>query len=435
MNLVKRAILYIARKWRKTLLVFLILFAVAALVLSGLAISDAQEQKTAELRGTTGASFTVGQNLANAERHFDEKGNSYYSEKPITDEMIASIAGVEGISAYNAYTTATMYCYTQDGKYIDMTDLGEFENILPVDEVDCISYVFGCMNSEYQNNFTSGKFELTEGSHVTSDCENSIVMSRRAAEDNGLKIGDTIQVKYDAGEPVIELTIIGLFDIIADEQDFDMSDSITAVDYMAYSFIDVNSMKALLANHEDYQYVDSADFIVSDPEKLESIIQEVQSISSIDWNTYSITVNDEVYQRVSTSISDTSSLISVFIWIAVCVSMVIVVLLLSMWMRSRKREIGVLLAIGLSKLSIIMQYILETLLIAVFAFPCGYLVSNYVAGRLGGLFGKTAETIAVTSQHFVLVSGIGALLLVLAVLFSCIPILRYKPREILAQME
>lgn len=435
MNLMKRAVLYTARKWKKTLLVFLILFAVAALVLSGLAISDAQEEQTAELRGTTGASFTVGQNLENADWKVDKNGNSYYSEKPITDEMIASIASVEGISAYNAYITATMYCYTQDGKYIDMADLGELENILPVDEVDCMSYVFGCINSEYQNNFTSGKFELTEGSHVTSDCENSIVMSRQAAEDNGLKIGDTIQVKYDAREPVIELTIIGLFDIIADEQDFDMSDSITAVDYMAYSFIDVNSMKALLANHEDYQYFDSADFIVSDPEELEIIIQEVQRISSIDWDNYAITVNDEVYERVADSISDTSSLITIFIIIVTVVSVILIVLILSMAMRSRLREIGILLSIGISKISILLQYIFETFIIAIVALPVSYFVSQSMAGNLGTLFGKTAENIAVTSQHLIIVAVVGGVLLVTAVILSCVPVMRYKPKEILSQME
>ena len=50
MNLGIRAILYSARKWKKTLLVFFLLLAITTLVLSGLAIADAQEEQAEELR-------------------------------------------------------------------------------------------------------------------------------------------------------------------------------------------------------------------------------------------------------------------------------------------------------------------------------------------------------------------------------------------------
>ena len=75
MNLGIRAILYSARKWKKTLLVFCLLLAITTLVLSGLAIADAQEEQSEELRGVTGASFTV-------------TANNGYTLHPVTDEMI-----------------------------------------------------------------------------------------------------------------------------------------------------------------------------------------------------------------------------------------------------------------------------------------------------------------------------------------------------------
>ena len=59
MNLGTRAVLHTARKWKKTLLIFCLLLSITTLVLSGLAIADAQEEQAEELRGTTGASFTV----------------------------------------------------------------------------------------------------------------------------------------------------------------------------------------------------------------------------------------------------------------------------------------------------------------------------------------------------------------------------------------
>ena len=64
MNLGLRAILYTVRKWKKTLLVFCLILSISTLVLSGLAISDAQEEQSEELRSVTGASFTVERNLS-----------------------------------------------------------------------------------------------------------------------------------------------------------------------------------------------------------------------------------------------------------------------------------------------------------------------------------------------------------------------------------
>ena len=82
-----------------------------------------------------------------------------------------------------------------------------------------------------------------------------------------------------------------------------------------------------------------------------------------------------------------------------------------------------MLAVGIAKPAVILQYVLETLLIAVVAFPLAYLSSKQVAGTLGTLFGKTAENVIVTPQ------------LVVAVLVSSISAMRLKPRQILAQME
>ncbi|HJB94959.1 MAG TPA: FtsX-like permease family protein, partial [Candidatus Mediterraneibacter intestinigallinarum] len=96
---------------------------------------------------------------------------------------------------------------------------------------------------------------------------------------------------------------------------------------------------------------------------------------------------------------------------------------------------GILLAVGIAKPAVVLQYLLETLLIAVPAFPLAYVCSQQVAGALGTLFGKTAENVIVTPEHFMLVTIAGCILLIMAVLLSGIPAMRLKPRQILSQME
>ena len=160
-----------------------------------------------------------------------------------------------------------------------------------------------------------------------------------------------------------------------------------------------------------------------------------KKIHTIDWNNFLITANDEVYQNISNALSDTGTLITTLIAVITAVSMVLIILILSMSVRGRKRETGILLAAGISKPTVVLQYVLETLLIAAAAFPLAYLSSRQAAGILGTLFGKTAENVVVTSQHFTLTATVGSVLLIASVLVSCIPVMRLKPKTILSQME
>ena len=425
MNLGIRAILYSARKWKKTLLVFCLLLAITTLVLSGLAIADAQEEQAEEVRGTTGASFTVERNLSTG-GWASGNGGSYSTQELITDEMLQEISSVDGIAGYDAALVAMPHYYNESG-----------ESLVNDNVVD-IYYTYGSINTEYNQLFSSGRFELVEGSHITENVKNGLIISKENAERNGLKIGDKITGINDPNndDPEVDMEIVGFFDVIADKDDeATMYDAATLRDYTDYAFCSFNAMKEMAVNYEDGSKLQEADFFVEDAAQLDNVIAEVQNISSINWDNFIITANAEVYQNISSALSDTGTLITTLIVVITVVSMVLIILILSMSIRSRKRETGILLAVGIAKPAVILQYVLETLLIAVVAFPLAYLSSKQVAGALGTLFGKAAENVIVTPEHFMLVAIVGGVLLVAAVLVSSISTLRLKPKQILAQME
>ena len=425
MNLGIRAILYTVRKWKKTLLIFCLLLSITTLVLSGLAIADAQEEQTEEVRGTTGASFTVERNLSTG-GWASGNGGSYSTQEFISEEMLQEISSVDGVAGYDAALVSMPYYYTQSGESIITED------------VNNSFYTYGSLNSEYNELFVSGRFELVEGSHITEDVPNGLVLSRERVEKNGLKLGDKVFGINDpyADDPEVEMELVGIFDIVADKDDeATMYDAATLWDYTDYAFCSFHAMKEMAVNYEDGNKLTEAHFFVEDAAELGSIIEKVQDISSINWDNFIVTANDEVYQNISSSLSDTGTLITTLIVVVTVVSMVLIILILSMSIRSRKREMGILLAVGIAKPSVILQYVLETALIAVVAFPLAYLSSRQVAGTLGTLFGKAAENVVVTPQHFALVAVAGGVLLIIAVMVSCIPALRFKPKQILSQME
>ena len=309
----------------------------------------------------------------------------------MTEDMIREIASVDGIQGYDASLITLPRIFNADGEEL------EHENYS--------FYNYGSYNSQYHELFLSGRFELVEGSHITDDMPDGIMISKELAEWNGLKVGDTLTGIYypENNTPAVDMEIVGIFDVVAWGEDGDG--------------------------------ISEAYFYVTDAAQLDNVIKDVQNISSINWNNYTITSNDEVYQNISSALSDTGTLITTLIIVITVVSMVLITLILFMSVRSRKRETGILLAVGIAKPAVVLQYQLETLLIAVPAFPIAYVCSKQVAGTLGTLFGKTAENVIVTPEHFMLVAIAGCILLIMAVLLSGIPAMRLKPRQILSQME
>ena len=424
MNLGIRAILYTARKWKKTLLIFCLLLSISTLVLSGLAIVDAQEEQTEEVRGTTGASFTVERNLSTG-GWSSGNGGSYSTQEFISEDMIKEIASVDGIAGYDASLIVHEDFFNEEGKALKTEKYG--------------FYSYGSYNSEYNDMFLSGRFELVEGSHITENMTNGLIISRNLADWNGLEIGDTVTGIYypENNTPAVDMEIVGIFDVVADKDDaVNLYDNASYFDYSNYTFCSMQAAEGLLEGWgEDGEGISEAYYYVSDAAQLDNVIAEVKKISSINWNNFNITANDEVYQNISSSLSDTGTRITTLIVVITVVSIVLIILILSMSVRSRKREMGILLAVGIAKPSVILQYVLETALIAVVAFPLAYLSSRQVAGAIGTLFGKAAENVVVTPQHFALVAVAGGILLIIAVMVSCIPALRFKPKQILSQME
>ena len=139
--------------------------------------------------------------------------------------------------------------------------------------------------------------------------KNGIVISKDIADKHDLKVGDTIQAVNDplSDDKTMDLEIVGLFEVVADKTDErNHYNESSYYEYTNNAFVSEAAMKKLLENYADVGYA-SADFFVSDPERLESIIHEVQKINTINWNNFFITANDEVYQNISSALSDISN--------------------------------------------------------------------------------------------------------------------------------
>jgi len=410
---------------------------------------DATKDTSAELRESTGTSFTMERNLGTATR--SNSGNNFvYQQEFITDEMIEEIAKIDGIKGYNAKKEGLPDLQDVNGNNLETI---VYTNWYDDPILKYSTKAFASFNTSYDSLFTSNKFELNEGRHITAEDENTAIISNDLAKKYNIKVGDKIKfalteefvaVEKEKGTSDIsvndvEVEVIGIFNISSEQSD---KQALAQYElYENYVFTDITFFKKLystwpLGMEELKEGYESVDFFVTDPAQLSSIMSEVSNISSINWDNFTLTANDEVFQQSASSMSNVEKLITTMLIVVVVISATIVTLILSMWLKSRVRETGILMAVGISKYKILLQHVLEVAVIAVFAFGLSYFASGMIAGNLGSILDSSisAGNVMVTVSNFILVCAVGTLILLLAIGISSIPVMRMKPREILSKM-
>ena len=143
---------------------------------------------------------------------------------------------------------------------------------------------------------------------------------------------------------------------------------------------------------------------VDDPQNMEEIISTEKKIASVDWKGFSFLIDNEDYENAASSLEQLSELVSIILIVALIVSIAILSLILTMWARTRIHETGVLLSVGISKMSILGQYIAEVLLIAVLAFSLSYFSANAIAGQMGNIL-QSGQVVSEVQQEDGLSTG------------------------------
>jgi putative ABC transport system permease protein len=370
MGTYKRAYLYVTRKKGKSILLFFIFLIMATFVLAGLSIQKASQAAQKKLREAIGGKFCVSVELSESNPYFrieddGEGALDLYTELPVTQDMIDAIMEISGIEKYDA-----------SAQTLVSTSLTIFPGNVPLKgDLNNKVYARTVASTENSSFFQSGVMELKEGNHITGNERNAAVISKDIADQNNLKIGDTISLK---GDEETEVQVIGIYEILKPDSLFE---SIVTYEKLENQiFIDIDTLQNLFGDMPVgfYEVV----FTVNDPAQLDSMMSAVKGLSAIDWRAFAVAADNQTYLDAAAPLQKLQALMSSIIWVIVLVSTVILSLILAMWGRSRLHETGILLSVGIGKTEIIGQYLTEVLMIAVVAFSCAYFTSSAVAGQI-----------------------------------------------------
>lgn len=480
----RRAFLYVTRKRGKTLTIFLILLVITTMTLSGAAIKDAANTAQLNVREALGGCFTLTQNTSDPTKWVQQKVGDfgyqqYYNGEKLTQELADGIvARVDGIKGYNASCNASFVATRPDGRYLDLIETGQ--------EDDFSSYIsglgdfiktvttMGCSHTEFDSYFANGFIKLTDGRHITGNDTNAALVGKELAEQNGISIGDKLFVQRSqqsassrgvtVEETRTEVEIVGFFEVNGKAS---VMLSNWAMDNALFTTFDVMAhVSSTIAAEGNTQI----DFYASDPAELGRIIRDVMNLDGIDPTDFVVRSDTSGIDAVSKPLKNINNLMTTLMVIIIVIGVAVLYLVLASRVKERVHECGVLLSIGISKVSIALQYLTELAMIAVLAFGLSYACSGLVAQNVGDMvldygLSDTAEDTGINSNGgmstinsndlapkfnaqsdltaihvtigtsvFAVVCLAGLLLIILSVSLAVIPIVRLKPKEILSKM-
>lgn len=427
MSLAKRAWLHLVRKPGRTVTLLLIVGIMSTLILVGVLVKTRAEDAAQDLRRSIGSSFILRANDTDPANLVTKEENGYtfqvYDGPVIDDELIDRVLGIEGVTnsfvadrkvAWTALellpaTWTDEYAYYQEHpEYLEQhhTSMEEISLFMHALTLQC------CNEGDLHDFFRTGALQITDGRNIMPGDVFQAVISEELAKRNNLQVGDTfvVETKEGAyrpaenplntlGEP-IRLTVVGLFDanfeqeISPETYENAVTDNLVFTDEATAAQIDTNLRANGFRSGGTYA---SATFFVDDPEKLDEVMEEVSTLPEARGLIREL--DDVAYRASVKPLQQMSRLSTLLIVAAVAGVAVVLYLVLRMWTTSRRREIGILFSIGIHRIKVQLQLLLECILISALALVVSFSISSYTVGAFGTFAEQMAAPDAGVEQY------------------------------------
>ena len=476
--MIKNALLSLKKNIGKTILLFVIIVVITNLVIAGLSIQSATQKSMDQIRSSLGNDVTLSVDFRNMMKN-REPGEAVSNETSLTTTMADSLKDLKYVESYNyqistaADSDSISAVETESDNSNNQQDTNK-----PNDQSEQASNqgdftISANTTMEYLDSFTNSNYTLTDGRLLTSDDANTnnCVIETNLASDNDLSVGDTFTITTIVNDETIiqELTIVGIYEIQSTNEigGAHFNNPVNTI------YTDLSVGQTLTGSSEN---ITSAIYYLDDPENAEAFVELAKKQSDIDFDTFSLDVNDRLYQQNASSLESMQSFAKMFVWIVVIAGSVILCLILALTIRNRYYEIGVLLSLGQSKVKIIAQQLIEIGLIAVVAFVIslgtGQLTSHYMGNMLESssssnvmqtdqkgdqpndnqqktntqtkenFLGNMMEgpsnqelDVSITGENVVQLAGVTAAICIVSIAVPAAYVLRLTPRQILSRKE
>ena len=470
----------VIRKPIKSVLLFVAVFTISLLLLSGMSSGKATIQMQDHTRQAVGAGLLLEENEADRHRRIEElsrqlghKEGSYggYHQEKITVngvenwrtwtdnsfetlliEDIEAIAATKGIADYNI-TTVTTAARPVDFIRIEDEDVDQYSDLGGVS-------LIGNKDMSMDSNFLSGNAFITEGRMIQEGEKDVCVISSELADKNQLEIGSRIRFgkcRDKEGSMTYEAEVVGIYQVKQPIAPYMFGDTYRSENII---FTDLDFPEKVDGKAGDPLY-EKAYFKIADVNDYENVKKSVME-ADIAWERYDLIDNNGNMNTLSTNFNEMEKYSRALVWVISGAGLIILFLIFQFWMKSRNREIGIMLSMGTLKIRILAQIMTEALMIAAAAvlisflaapgvsgLTADYLVEQQVQsaeerdlldeGKVAFSYEKSGQDVLgveaeITSGMLMQDAGGIALLITISVCVSGIVILKRNPKDILQNL-
>ena len=425
MNFLKRGIASMIRRPGKSIILLFLVFILGAVISGALAVEGAISNTDANLRRHMRPIVTV---------ELDWEAFSQVSDLEVdsperfTSEVVRRIGDISYVSHFDYAYSANVGSFELERYQIPQLDYGSSLEwtgfrLMGSSRADLMDVAEGTISLVDGRMFTQA--EMDSGSPVT-------LMSREVAEANHLEIGSVITVTNaifnQTGDGWLppsadnifayedyELKIIGIFDVMRRDidslSDFDAHQERNRIGGIIHRLYVPNSIasQAQLFTHEQQHLMIlendlpswwfgeesvSAFFVLDDPFDLEAFRTLAEPMLPEFWRLIDLT---DTFDAISTSMIVLQDIADWVLTIAIFGSLAVLSLLIMLFLRDRRYEIGVYIALGEKKLKVVMQVVMEIVVTSMVGIAFAVFLGNLVAANLSQSMLRT-ELIAATEE-------------------------------------
>ena len=418
MSIFNRAYLYIIRKKVRSSILFFIVTLISFFLLSGSILNTTVGSISKNLYKDVNFGFTI--------ESIDK------SNKEIEKDTLKKINEVAGVNQKN-------YIYAKSVNVVDKKVVQENQNITITEEMKNKSNLVmmnGITSTKNNIDFKSEVLKLEKGRHIEENDQNKILVHEKFASMNNLKLGD--KIKLEQNGKTVEFEVVGIFSGEKTNNFEGLSSDF--IENTVYT--DYNSSQELL-NYSTSNRVTSVEYGVNNPTNLDDIIRNVENLGI---NNISVSKSNKNYELITSSVESVTKLTNLIRIGSVIVGVVILSLVLMFWIRERLYEIGILLSLGISKINLILQFVVETLMVTIFGFLSAlgleFILLKYLSRNITKVFSEDLPKIISDELTKISINGsniIGVIIVMItivmiSVIVALLPILKTKPKKILTQI-
>lgn len=394
-SMFKRTWLSIKRKPNKSVVLILLMFVMANLVLASLLIKSAVSENIEAVKESLGSEIYLSTDMTSimdsmeiemTEESMQSGGQSMMnierSEIPLS--MVLEIGTSDYVRdlTYSASSTAyavdfESYSYSSSEDDEDDESLSSnFDARSSFQSTQMIGDVLieGINSYAFIDGVDSGSITIYDGTYFDESTDDQIMISYELAYANDLEVGDFIELQNVEDEVSYSLKIIGIFtnDSSGSENTIYMN-----IETASYFFLSDQ-----LTDEGEY-IVNDVVYYLTNPDDADAFIEEAyEKYPDLKDDNLTLDINNEAYEAMAGSIEQVGEFADTILIVVIVASVLIIALLINNNVKDRIYEIGVLSALGATKMNIIGQIFMELVITATIGFILSFGTSYFIANSL-----------------------------------------------------